>query len=106
MLKAFAHSGTYNSCRADNADMHMKTELRQFIVDNFLYGRDDNTLGDNISFLEKGIIDSTGILELVSFIEDKYGITIEDEELIPDNFDSLTGLSVFISRKTGNGNNH
>jgi acyl carrier protein len=82
--------------------MQMKTEIRQFIVDNFLYGQEDNTLGDNISFLEKGIIDSTGILELVSFIEGKYGITIEDEELIPDNFDSLTKLSVFISRKIGN----
>jgi len=102
MLKAFVQSRTYNSYRADNTDMQMKTEIRQFIVDNFLYGQEDNTLGDNISFLEKGIIDSTGILELVSFIEGKYGITIEDEELIPDNFDSLTKLSVFISRKIGN----
>jgi acyl carrier protein len=102
MLKAFVQSGPYNSYRADNTDMQMKTEIRQFIVDNFLYGQEDNTLGDNISFLEKGIIDSTGILELVSFIEGKYGITIEDEELIPDNFDSLTKLSVFISRKIGN----
>jgi acyl carrier protein len=80
--------------------MQLKSEIRQFIVDNFLYGQDDDTLGDEVSFLGKGIIDSTGILELVSFIEEKYSISIDDEELIPDNFDSLNKLSTFISKKT------
>lgn len=77
-------------------------EVRNFIVENFLYGQDDG-FGDDISFLEKGIIDSTGILELVTFVEDKFSITVEDEELIPDNFDSLVKLSSFISRKMNNG---
>jgi acyl carrier protein len=80
--------------------VQLKSEIRQFIVDNFLYGRDDDTLGDEVSFLGKGIIDSTGILELVSFIEEKYSISIDDEELIPDNFDSLNKLSTFVSKKT------
>jgi acyl carrier protein len=80
--------------------MQLKSEIRQFIVDNFLYGQDDDTLDDEVSFLGKGIIDSTGILELVSFIEEKYSISIDDEELIPDNFDSLNKLSTFVSRKT------
>jgi len=80
--------------------MQLKSEIRQFIVDNFLYGQDDDTLGDEVSFLGKGIIDSTGILELVSFIEEKYSISIDDEELIPDNFDSLNKLSTFVSKKT------
>jgi acyl carrier protein len=80
--------------------MQLKSEIRQFIVDNFLYGRDDDTLGDEISFLGKGIIDSTGILELVSFIEEKYSISIDDGELIPDNFDSLNKLSTFVFKKT------
>jgi acyl carrier protein len=80
--------------------VQLKSEIRQFIVDNFLYGRDDDTLSDEVSFLGKGIIDSTGILELVSFIEEKYSVSIDDEELIPDNFDSLNKLSTFVSKKT------
>jgi acyl carrier protein len=82
--------------------MQHKSEIRQFVVENFLYGRDDHTLGDDVSFLEKGIIDSTGVLELVSFIEEKYGISVDDEELIPDNFDSLNNLSSFVAQKMGN----
>jgi len=77
-------------------------EIRSFIVENFLYGQDDG-FGDDVSFLEKGIIDSTGVLELVSFVEDKYGISVDDEELVPDNFDSLNNLSAYIARKTNNG---
>jgi acyl carrier protein len=80
-------------------DIQLKTDLRQFILDNFLYGQDDIILGDDISFLEKGIIDSTGVLELVSFIEETYGISVDDEDLIPDNFDSLNKLSSFIAKK-------
>ena len=77
-------------------------EIRSFIVENFLYGQDDG-FGDDVSFLEKGIIDSTGVLELVSFVEDKYGISVDDEELVPDNFDSLNNLSAYIARKKNNG---
>jgi acyl carrier protein len=73
-------------------------EIRGFIVENFLYGQDDN-FNEDMSFLEKGIIDSTGVLELVTFVEDKFGIVVQDQELIPDNFDSLNKLSSFISRK-------
>ena len=72
--------------------MQLKSEIRRFIIENFLYWQDDNTLGDNISFLEKGLIDSTGILELVSFVEEKYEISVADEELVPDNFDSIKKL--------------
>ena len=84
--------------------MQTKEEFRKFIVENFLYGQDDGNLTDDISFLEKGIIDSTGVLELVSFIEETYGIAVNDEELIPDNFDSLNKLSDFVARKMNNGN--
>ncbi len=86
--------------------MRLKFEIRNFITENFLYGRKDNDFSDDVSFLEKGIIDSTGVLELVSFVEGTYGIFVEDEELVPDNFDSINKLSAFISKKKGNGNNH
>ncbi len=82
--------------------MQLKSEIRHFIIENFLYGRDDGDLKDDVSFLEKGLIDSTGVLELVSFIEEKYEISVDDEELIPDNFDSVNKLSAFITKKSTN----
>ncbi len=74
-------------------------DLRQFIVENFLFGKVDVPLANTDSLLEQGIIDSTGVLELVSFLEQKYGITIQDEELVPDNLDSIDRLVRFVSRK-------
>jgi acyl carrier protein len=80
----------------------LKHEIRFFIVENFLYGLNDDGLTDSVSFLANGLIDSTGVLELVSFVENKYGISVKDDELIPDNFDSVNNLSNFIQKKTGN----
>jgi acyl carrier protein len=78
----------------------MEHTVRQFIIQNFLFGQDDGTLRDEDSFLEKGVIDSTGVLELVAFLEAHYGIHVADEELIPDNLDSIAKLSTFIRIKT------
>lgn len=82
-------------------DIHIKRKLSAFIRDKFLSGDKDFVLNDHDSFLEKGIIDSTGVLELVDYIEGTFGIKIDDEELIPDNLDSLDKLINFIVRKTG-----
>ena len=76
-----------------------KRELSAFVVDNFLFGSQTMRLSDDDSFLEKGIIDSTVILELVTFVEGRYQITVEDRELIPDNLDSINRLAEFIRRK-------
>jgi acyl carrier protein len=84
--------------------MQAKSEIRRFIVDNFLYGQEDHGFDDDVSFLERGFIDSTGVLELVSFIEEAYGIAVNDDELIPENLDSLNKLSSFIARKKVDGN--
>jgi len=80
--------------------MQLKQDIKTYLIENFYYGQDDNTLTDDISFLENGIIDSTGVLELVSFIQEKYGITVGDEEILPDNFDSINKLAGFIMNKT------
>jgi len=77
----------------------MRDEVREFIFKNFLFDDTGSALDDNDSFLEKGIIDSTGMLELVAFLEEKYGIRIEDDELVPENLDSVERLVQFISRK-------
>lgn len=74
--------------------------LRKFIVDTFLFG-DGIYLKDDSSFLENGIIDSTGILELITFLEETYHISIQDDELIPDNLDSLKKVEQFLIKKIG-----
>jgi acyl carrier protein len=74
--------------------------VRRFIVDNFLFGRGEG-LTDEESFLDSGIIDSTGILELVAFLEETYGLQVGDEELIPDNLDSINKISGFLQKKLG-----
>ena len=77
----------------------LATEIREFIVSNFLFGQAGDGFADDQSFLESGIIDSTGLLELVSFIEGRYGISVGDRELVPENLDSLRNVSQFVARK-------
>ena len=82
--------------------MDIKKKIKVFIKDNFLVGARLNTFNENDSFMKKGIIDSTGILELVSFVEVTFKIKVEDEELTPDNLDSLNKIAAFITRKITN----
>ncbi len=74
------------------------SKVRDFIIENFLFG-ESNGLEDSTSFLEAGIIDSTGILEVVDFIEEEFSISVKDEELIPENLDSLKNINAFIENK-------
>lgn len=78
----------------------VKKDIRTFILDTFLFGDDSESFGDDDSFMEKGIIDSTGVLELTSFLEEKYSFTVADEEMIPDNLDSVNNLASFVERKS------
>ena len=78
--------------------MEHKQAIREFIVENFLFG-EANGLEEETSFLENGIIDSTGILELVEFLEDEFSITVEDEELIPENLDSIANVVKYLTTK-------
>ncbi|MDH7513874.1 MAG: acyl carrier protein [Clostridiales bacterium] len=87
-----------NSRNRDN----IRKILRGFITQSFLPQAGLKSFSDADSFLENGIIDSTGILELLEFIEDKFQIKVEDEEIIPDNLDSLANLTTFVSRKLAN----
>jgi acyl carrier protein len=76
----------------------IKNQIRNFIIENFLFG-ESNGLSESDSLLEKGIIDSTGVLELIAFIEESYGIKVKDEELVPENLDSIVSVTDFILRK-------
>ena len=75
-------------------------KIRKFIIENFLFDASDDALQNEVSFLEQGIIDSTGVLELVDWLEEEFEINVEDEELIPENLDSVNLLSIYIHRKT------
>jgi acyl carrier protein len=78
--------------------MDYSSKVREFVVENFLFG-DGESLREDTSFMEEGIIDSTGILELVFFLEESFNISVEDDELIPENMDSLQSIAGFINRK-------
>lgn len=80
----------------DNNDI--QTQVRGFITSNF-YVSNPAALEGNASLLEQGIIDSTGILEVIGFLESAFGITVEDAELLPENLDSIQRISEFVSRK-------
>lgn len=79
--------------------MDIRRSIRKYILENFLFSDNDSALNDDTSFLEQGIIDSTGVLELVNWIEEQFETKVADEDLIPDNFDSVNKLAEYIMRK-------
>jgi len=81
--------------------MSIESRIRSYILENFLFTDDGDQLQDDASFLEEGIVDSTGVLELVMFVEEAFGITAEDEEIVPENFDSVAQLTRYVTRKLG-----
>jgi acyl carrier protein len=78
-------------------EMDTATTIREYIVESFLLGKQD--LDDDVSLIDSGIIDSTGAMEVVAFLEESFGISIRDEELVPANLDSVARLTNFVERK-------
>lgn len=79
--------------------MSTEEKLRKYILETYLFTTDDSALANDDSFLDKGIIDSTGILELVMYLEEEFGLAVADEELLPENLDSINSLVTFVERK-------
>jgi acyl carrier protein len=77
------------------------SKLRAFVTENFLFGRKDENLSSDDSLIEKGVIDSTGVLILVAFLEQNLGVSVQDDEIIPENLDSLNRIATFAARKLG-----
>jgi acyl carrier protein len=84
----------------EDEGMDVLETVKAYVVENFLFG-DDRRIGPETEFLENGILDSTGVLELVGFLEEKFGIRVEDDELVPANLNSLEKITLYISKKTG-----
>lgn len=78
----------------------IKDSVKAFVIENFLFGDTSQNLADTDSLIENGVIDSTGVLELVAFIEDRYGVTVADADIVPANLDSLDRIAAFIAAKT------
>jgi len=76
-----------------------ETQVRNYILDNFLFTEDQSQLANDDSFLEKGIVDSTGMLEVILFLEDDFEITVKDDEMVPANLDSVSNILKFIQSK-------
>ena len=79
--------------------MGVEEQLRGFILENYLFTDDQSSLKNDDSFLDKGILDSTGILEVIFFIKDEFGIEVADSEMIPENLDSVDNIIGYIEKK-------
>ncbi len=78
--------------------MSQINSVKEFIIENFLFGEEEQLMLDT-DFFDKGIIDSTGVIELVSFLEETFNISVDDDELIPENLSSLKNIDVFLQKK-------
>jgi acyl carrier protein len=78
----------------------LAADVRAYIVERFLFGQGGESLSSDDSFLESGIVDSTGILEVVMFLEQRFGVKVADDELVPDNLDSINKIAAFVERKS------
>lgn len=79
--------------------MSVENRIRNYILENYLFTDDQGMLGSDDSFLQKNILDSTGMLEVIYFLEDEFAIKVQDEEMVPENLDSVTRIVAFLKRK-------
>jgi acyl carrier protein len=79
----------------------IEQEVRQFVIENFVFESDDRGFSNDASFFDTGLIDSMGVLTLVEFVKDKYGVSVEDDELLPENWDSVNRIATFIRARLG-----
>jgi acyl carrier protein len=77
----------------------LESDIRRYIAQNILFSGNEYPYPDDISFLDQGVVDSMNVLELVSFVEEKYGVRVDDREIVPDNFDSVARLAAYVRRK-------
>ena len=81
--------------------MSIEKQVREFILENYLFTDDESALDNDDSFLEKGILDSTGILEVIYFIEEEFEVKVDDNEMVPENLDSVKNIVGFVASKNG-----
>ena len=77
----------------------LRQRIQKFILENYLFSTDPTALGYDDSLLGRGIVDSTGMLEIIMFVEEQLGVTVKDEEMIPDNLDSVNRIAAFVESR-------
>lgn len=82
------------------SEKEIREQVKNFIVTNFFLDLNTIELNDDSSFLDNGYVDSTGMLEVIGFLEETYGISIADDEMVPENLDSLSNIGAYVTRKT------
>ena len=83
--------------------MEIEAQIRNYVAQNLLFSDNGFGYADDDSFLQEGIVDSVGVLELVLFVEETFGVTVDDQEIVPDNFDSVNKLAAYVRRKSVDG---
>ena len=79
--------------------MSVENRIREYILENYLFTNDQSMLNSSDSFLQKNVLDSTGMLEVIYFLEDEFGIKVQDDEMIPENLDSVNRIVAFLGKK-------
>lgn len=79
--------------------MDSRRQIKRFVLKNFMFTEDEGAVADQDSLIKKGIVDSTGILELISFLEETFAISVAEDEMVPANFDSVDTITAFLTRK-------
>jgi acyl carrier protein len=82
--------------------MEIRDTVREYILKNYLFTTDASALRDDVSLMQTGVIDSTGVLELIMFLQEQFGVQVADEEMLPENLDSVRAIAAFVKRKKGN----
>ena len=83
------------------SNQRIEVRIRRYVLENFLFSDDESQLHNEASFLEEGVVDSTGVLELVLFVEETFDVTVEDDEILPENFDSVNQLAAYVRTRLG-----
>jgi acyl carrier protein len=87
----------------DQQPSNIANQIREFVAKNLLFSDGGFNYDNEASFLDEGIVDSLGVIELVTFVEQQFGISVADDELVPDNFDSVTKMEAYIRQKIATG---
>ncbi|HEB67160.1 MAG TPA: acyl carrier protein [Gammaproteobacteria bacterium] len=81
--------------------MTTEEKIKSFILENFLFTDDESAIGNEESLLDRGVIDSTGVMEVILFLEEEFGVQVQDDEIIPENLDSISNIKRFVESKVG-----
>lgn len=83
-------------------NMSIEAKIREFVLKSYLFTTDASALANDASFMQNGIMDSTGILELIMFLHDEFGVDVHDDEMVPENLDSVNNVVAFVKLKSAN----